>query len=162
MEQLRRINAFVNGPPMVRSSIYLLSAGVLISLSGMANASAQNCDVKSCPQVMGTDIVRLIEGKLLTPSMRYQQVAPPAGEWFGVDHQWHASLQSFSLTQISGTWDVEGDLVCVSRELKPKFCRAIWRNQRSGEISMPMVPDWSREDGAIIVDMVDDTWGPKG
>jgi len=147
---------------MVTRSIYLLPIAVLISLGNVSNASAENRDGKAWAQVKDADIARLLEGKRVTPSMRYRQDAPPAGEWFGVDHQWHATLQSFSLRQVSGTWNVEGDLICVSPALKPKFCRAIWRNEQSGEISMSMVPEWSGKNASVIVDIVAGAWGIKG
>jgi hypothetical protein len=147
---------------MITRSIYLLPIAALVLLGDVSNASAVNCDGKAWAQVKDADIVRLLEGKRVTPSMRYRQEAPPAGEWFGANHQWHATLQSFSLRQVAGTWNVEGDLICVSPTLKPKFCRAIWRNEQSGEISMPMVPEWAGKSASIIVDIVEGTWGTKG
>jgi hypothetical protein len=146
---------------MITRSIYLLPIAVLVSLGSVSNASAEDRDGKAWARVRDADISRLLEGKRVTPSMRYRQDAPPAGEWFGADHQWHATLQSFSLRRVSGTWNVEGDLICVSRALKPKFCRAIWRDEQSGEISMSMVPEWSWKNASIIVEIVEATWGSK-
>jgi hypothetical protein len=128
---------------------------------GMANALGLDCGRQPCSQVKGADIAALLEGNRITPSMRYQQHAPPAAEWFGSDHKWHATLQSFSLKQISGTWDVEGDLVCVSPALSAKFCRGIWRDEKTREISIAMAPEWSDKGRAITVDIIADTWGAK-
>ncbi|HEX7849740.1 MAG TPA: hypothetical protein VF485_08415 [Sphingomonas sp.] len=130
-----------------------------LSITGDIKAFALDRDANQSQQVKGEDIVALLQGKVITPSMRYQQDAPPAGERFGIDHQWHASLQSFSLKQIAGTWDVEGNSICVLRADKPKFCRTIWRNSKSGEISMAMIPDWSTTAKPIVVDVVERTWG---
>jgi hypothetical protein len=144
---------------MTGTSVCMLLIVTALSVSGGAQASASDRDANQSQQVKGDDIAALLEGKAITPSLRYQQNAPPAGEWFGIDHQWHASLQSFSLQQIAGTWDVEGNSICVMRIDKPRFCRAVWRNAKSGEISIAMVPDWSTTAKPIFVDVVEHRWG---
>jgi hypothetical protein len=130
-----------------------------LSVTGGAKAFASYRDANQSQQVKGEEIAALLQGKAITPSMRYRQNALPTGEWFGIDHQWHASLQSFYLKQIAGTWDVEGNSICVLPADKPKFCRTIWRNSKSGEISIAMIPDWSTTAKPIVVDVVERTWG---
>ena len=146
---------------MAGRSVCMLLIVAALSVSGDTLASASAREVNQNRQVKGDDIAVLLKGKLITPSMRYQQSAPPAGEWFGIDHQWHASLQSAALQQIAGTWEVESNSICVMQTDKPKFCRAVWRNYKSGEISIPMVPDWSTTTKPIIIDVFERSWGPE-
>lgn len=144
---------------MAGRSVCMLLLVAALTITGCAKAFALDSDANQSQPVNGEEIAALLQGKVITPSMRYQQAAPPAGEWFGIDHRWQASLQSFSLKQIRGTWDVEGNSICVLPADKPKFCRTIWRNSKSGEISITMVPGWSWTAKPIVVDVVARTWG---
>jgi hypothetical protein len=130
----------------------------LLVIAWVASAVAANCRAEASPhysRVSGSEISLLFSNKNVIPSQRYSQNQAPVGEGFAADHKWHISLESFSLKQMSGTWETEGDRLCVFPDSQPKFCRVVWRNDETGELSMTMLPGWSHNDTPAVLEI----WG---
>jgi hypothetical protein len=114
----------------------VLTIAALAALSIALGAKAHADDYR---QLSGTEIKRLIAGKVVTDEVHYTDHFRANGVYEGV----------FMNKRSTGTWTVRGKELCITRGLEQENCDELWRSGSKLERRKPGIP--SIRDTVVIL-----------